>query len=161
MTVATYINGLAGDAARAALTRCCASTHWVKRMLAGRPYASDQQIFQAAEREWWALDRGDWLEAFAAHPRIGERATDAWSSGEQRGVTRAAAELRLALREENGLYERRFGHVYLVCATGRGAAELLADLKARLANDPDKELRVAAGEQAKITRLRLEKLVTT
>ena len=161
MTVATYINGLSVDAARMALARCCASHQWVKRMLAGRPYASDPQLYMAAEREWWALDRGDWLEAFAAHPQIGERSTDAWSSGEQSGVTGAAASLHLALREENGAYERRFGHVYLVCATGRGAAELLADLKTRLGNDPEKELRVAAGEQAKITRLRLEKLVTT
>ncbi len=161
MTVAAYINGLAADTARTALARCCASSHWVNRMLAGRPYASDPLLFQAAEREWWALDRGDWLEAFAAHPRIGERSTDAWASGEQSGAVTAGADLRLALREENGAYERRFGHVYIVCATGRGAAELLADLKARLGNDPEKELRVAAGEQARITRLRIEKLVTT
>jgi len=161
VTVATYINGLTGEAARTALTRCCASTQWVQRMLAGRPYAGDPQLFQAAEREWWALDRADWLETFAAHPRIGERASDAWSRAEQSGVTRAGADLRLALREENGAYERRFGHVFLVCATGRGATELLADLKARLAHDPDTELRVVAGEQAKITRLRLEKLGTT
>lgn len=161
MTVAAYINGLPADAARTALARCCGSHQWVKRMLAGRPYASDPQLYLAAEREWWALDRGDWLEAFAVHPRIGERSTDAWSGGEQSGVTGAGADLHLALREENVAYERRFGHVYLVCATGRGAAELLADLTTRLGNDPDTELRVAAGEQAKITRLRLEKLVTT
>ena len=159
MTIAAYLNALAPDAARTALGRCCGSQHWVKRMLAGRPFANDQQLYQAAEREWWALDRRDWLEAFAAHPRIGERSTDTWASSEQSGVTRAGAHLRLALREENVSYERRFGHGYLVCATGRGAADLLADLRARLANDPDKELRVAAGEQAKITRLRLEKLV--
>jgi len=158
---AAYVNGLGDDDAAAALRRCCGSRAWVRRMLSGRPYANDQQLYQAAEREWWALERGDWLDAFAAHPRIGERTTDDWSSGEQSGVTRAGAELRLALREENDAYERRFGHVFLVCATGRGAAELLADLKQRLANAPDKELRVAAGEQARITRLRLEKLVRT
>lgn len=161
MTVAAYLNALPPDAARTALARCCGATQWVKRMLAGRPYSSDQQVYQAAEREWWALDRADWLEAFAAHPRIGDRPSDAWSSAEQGGVARSGAELLLALREENGAYERRFGHVYLVCATGRSAAELLADVQARLANDTDTELRVAAGEQAKITRLRLEKLVTT
>ena len=159
MTIAAYINGLSADAAATALTRCCASRQWVKRMLAGRPFASDQDLFRASEREWWALDRGDWLEAFAAHPRIGERTTDTWSSDEQSGLAPAGSDLRLALREENGTYERRFGHVYLVCATGRSAAELLADLRGRLANEPDKELRVAAGEQAKILRLRLEKLV--
>ena len=159
MTIAAYINGLSGDAAAAALSRCCASKQWVRRMLAGRPFADDQELFRAAEREWWALDRGDWLEAFAAHPRIGARTTDDWSSGEQSGVARADADLRLALLEETGTYERRFGHVYLVCATGHSAAELLTDLRERLTNEPDKELRVAAGEQAKITRLRLEKLV--
>jgi 2-oxo-4-hydroxy-4-carboxy-5-ureidoimidazoline decarboxylase len=159
VTVAAYINALPADAARTALARCCASQQWVNQMLAARPYASDPQLYQAAEREWWALDRGDWLEAFATHPRIGERSTDAWASDEQSGVTGAGVDFHVALRQENGAYERRFGHVYLVCATGRGAAELLADLKARLGNDPEKELRVAAGEQAKITRLRLEKLV--
>ena len=159
MTIAAYINGLSGDAAAAALSRCCASQQWVRRMLTGRPFADDPELFRAAEREWWALDRDDWLEAFAAHPRIGERTMDVWSSGEQSGAARAAVDLRLALLEENGTYERRFGHVYLVCATERSAAELLTDLRERLTNEPDKELRVAAGEQAKIIRVRLEKLV--
>jgi 2-oxo-4-hydroxy-4-carboxy-5-ureidoimidazoline decarboxylase len=159
--VAQYLNALPDDGLRAALHRCCASRQWVKRMVAGRGYADDGALFVAADREWWALDRADWLEAFAAHPRIGEQTADAWTRHEQGGVKRAASDLRLALREENRAYERRFGHIYLVCATGRSAAELLQDLQRRLANDPDKELRVAAGEQAKITRLRLEKLVTT
>lgn len=159
MTVAAYINGLPANAARTALARCCASHQWVKRMLAGRPYTSDPQLYQAAEREWWALDRADWLEAFAAHPRIGDRPTDDWSRGEQSGVAPAGPDLRLALREENGAYERRFGHVFLVCATGRSAPDLLVELRTRLANDPETELRVTAGEQGKITRLRLEKLV--
>jgi OHCU decarboxylase len=159
--VAEYLNALSDDGVRAALTRCCASRQWVKRMVAGRPYANDRALFAAAEREWWALDRSDWLEAFAAHPRIGEQTADTWVQHEQSGVKRTGSDLRLALREENQTYERRFGHVYLVCATGRSAAELLQDLERRLANAPDKELRVAAGEQVKITRLRLEKLVTT
>jgi len=161
MAVAEHLNALPEDGVRTALTRCCASRQWVKRMLAGRPYASDGALFAAAEREWWALDRSDWLEAFAAHPRIGEQPSDTWAQQEQSGVKRAGSDLTLALREENQTYERRFGHVYLVCATGRSAAELLQDLQRRLANDPGKELRVAAGEQAKITHLRLEKMVTT
>ena len=159
MTVAE-LNRLTDARAEGELMRCCASHRWAHLMAAERPFANLAVMAAVAQRLWWSLAAADWLEAFAAHPRIGERTTDDWSSGEQSGVTRAAAELRLALRDENGAYERRFGHVYLVCATGRGAAELLADLKERLANAPDKELRVAAGEQAKITRVRLAKLVT-
>ena len=127
-------------------------------MLAGVPYASDAQVREAAEREWWALDRTDWLEAFAAHPRIGERATDDWSRREQHRVDDAGEEVRRAIERGNRDYEARFGHVYLVCATGRSAEDLLADLRRRLANDAQQELRIAAGEQAKITALRLEKL---
>jgi 2-oxo-4-hydroxy-4-carboxy-5-ureidoimidazoline decarboxylase len=127
-------------------------------MLAGLPYASDAALLEAAEREWWTLERADWLEAFAAHPRIGERGGDSWSRREQSGVVDAAPEVRREIEQGNRDYEARFGHVYLVCATGRGAVDLLADLRRRLGADPEQELRVAAGEQAKITALRLEKL---
>jgi 2-oxo-4-hydroxy-4-carboxy-5-ureidoimidazoline decarboxylase len=129
-------------------------------MLAGFPYASDVAVHAAAEREWRRLEREDWLEAFAAHPRIGDRSDDDWSRREQSAVNDAAVEVRRALAAGNREYEARFGHVYLVCAAGRDAADLLADLRRRLANDPAQELRIAAGEQAKITTLRLEKLVT-
>ncbi|HMA40977.1 MAG TPA: 2-oxo-4-hydroxy-4-carboxy-5-ureidoimidazoline decarboxylase [Gemmatimonadales bacterium] len=152
------MNALPVPDAEAALRRCCGSRRWVERILAGLPYASDAALLEAAEREWWALERADWLEAFAAHPRIGERGVDAWSRREQSGVDDAAAEVRRALEQGNRDYEARFGHVYLVCATGRGAADLLADLRRRLGGDPEQELRIAAGEQAKITALRLEKL---
>jgi 2-oxo-4-hydroxy-4-carboxy-5-ureidoimidazoline decarboxylase len=152
------LNALPGSEAEAVLRRCCGSRRWVERMLAGLPYASDAALLEAAEREWWTLARADWLEAFAAHPRIGERGVDAWSRGEQSGVDGASSEVRRALEQGNRDYEARFGHVYLVCATGRGAVDLLADLRRRLGADPEQELRVAAGEQAKITALRLEKL---
>jgi OHCU decarboxylase len=127
-------------------------------MLAGLPYANDAALLEAAERQWWTLERADWLEAFAAHPRIGGRGGDAWSRREQRGVDHAASDVRRALEQGNRDYEARFGHVYLVCATGRGAGDLLADLRRRLVADPEQELRTAAGEQAKITALRLENL---
>ena len=129
-------------------------------MLDGLPYASDVAVHAAAEREWWKLERADWLEAFAAHPRIGGRSDDDWSQREQSGVNDAAVDVRRALEAGNREYEARFGHVYLVCAAGRDAADLLVDLRRRLANDPAQELRIAAGEQAKITALRLEHLVT-
>ncbi len=159
--VASHLNALPRADATKALQRCCASRRWVERMLAGLPYASDASLHEAAEREWWGLERADWLEAFAAHARIGDRSGDDWSRREQSGVSDAAAAIRRALETGNRDYETRFGHVYLVSATGRGAGDLLSDLRRRLANDPAQELRIAAGEQAKITALRLEKLVTT
>ena len=127
-------------------------------MLAARPFRDDAALFAEAERAWWALDERDWREAFAQHPRIGERG-DARSDAEQAGMREAAEAERRAIAEGNRAYERRFGHVFLICAAGRSAPELAEELKRRLANEPAAELRIAAREQARITRLRLEKLV--
>lgn len=158
--IARHLNALAEPDAWAALLRCCGSRRWVEQMLAGRPYSDDSAVFTAAERAWWALAPNDSLEAFAAHPRIGERADDAWARAEQAGVAAADPEMRRAFIEGNRAYEERFGYVFIVCATGRSADDLAAELRRRLGNDPASERRIAAGEQAKITRLRLEKLVT-
>lgn len=155
-----YLNALDEGAARDALARCCGAGRWVDGMVAARPFADDRAVLEAAERLWWALGAGDWLEAFAGHPRIGERARDDWARGEQVGVEAGGAETRRALAAGNGEYERRFGHVFLICATGRSADEMLSALRRRLDNDPARELQVAAGEQAKITRIRLKKLVS-
>jgi OHCU decarboxylase len=155
---AEYLNGQPGNAARAALTRCCASRRWVEAMLAARPFRGDAALFEAAERAWWALGKDDWLEAFGAHPRIGEQRIDRLARHEQAGMNRAGEETRAALARGNREYEARFGHVFLVCATGKSATDMLDALRARLGNDPAAELRIAAGEQARITRLRLEKL---
>jgi 2-oxo-4-hydroxy-4-carboxy-5-ureidoimidazoline decarboxylase len=136
-------------------------------MLAQRPFASTEALLKAAAGVWGEMERADYLEAFSHHPEIGGDlaalearfpATAAWSASEQSGVTGAGRETLEALRDGNAAYKARFGHVFLVCATGRTAAEMLALLQARLANDPETELRVAAAEQAKITRIRLEKL---
>ena len=158
--VAEYLNSLPADAARAALARCCGAVRWVAAMLADRPFKSDTALLETAERAWWGLGREDWLQAFARHPRIGARTADQWSRGEQAGVDAATAATRTALAEGNRAYEERFGHVFLICAAGRAADELLGELHRRLANDPATELRIAAGEQAKIIRLRLGKLAT-
>ena len=158
---AEYLDGLSEDAARAVLARCCSARRWVEQVLAARPFASDAELLESAERVWWALGREDWLEAFAGHPRIGARTTDAGARREQAGVDGATAATRAALALGNRAYEERFGHVFLVCATGRTAAEMLTALRDRLANDPTTELRIAAGEQAKITRLRLETLAAS
>ena len=157
---AALVNVLPVAEAADALRRCCGSERWVERMIAGRPYPDELALLGAAERVWWDLEPEDWREAFRAHPRIGERGGDTWSRTEQAGVDGATTDVRRRLARGNEAYERRFGHVYLVCATGRGAADMLSDLEARLTNDPAEELRVAAAEQAKITRLRLEKLKT-
>lgn len=159
-SVASYLNSLSVAAARAALARCCGAARWVDGMLAARPYASDTAVFDAAERVWWGLARLDWLEAFARHPRIGERVrADAWAEREQAGMEGAAAATRAALADGNRVYEARFGHVFLISATDRTPEEMRRELERRLRNDPAAELRVAATQQAMITRLRLEKLV--
>ncbi len=165
--VADHVNRLPADACRDALARCCGAGRWVDGMLAARPFASDAAVFTAAERVWWALDHDDWLEAFARHPRIGDRTPVAappaardWARQEQAGMAGASEECRRALVEGGHAYENRFGHVFLICATGRGADDMLAELRRRLRHDAATEFRVAAGEQAKITRLRLEKLVS-
>src|SRR5881296_1337704 len=157
---AEYLNSLSEPAARAALTRCCGAGRWVDGVLAARPFASDTALLETAERVWWRLGPDDWREAFTHHPRLGEADKGGdWSRREQAGMDGARAATLRALAEGNRAYERRFGHVFLLCATGRTADEMLAELTHRLENDPARELRIAAGEQAMITRLRLEKLV--
>jgi OHCU decarboxylase len=155
-------------AARAAeLVRpCCGAARWVSEIVARRPYGTLDALLAAADEVWWSLDPRDWREAFAHHPRIGERraaaAQDArgsvWSAREQAGVGAAPTDVHAALAAANREYEGRFGHIYIVCATGKSAEEMLAIARERLGNDPETELRVAAEEQRKITRLRLEKL---
>lgn len=156
--LSAHLNALPMEAAVQELLRCCSSEAWARRMAAVRPFDSDEAVFDAAERVWWALSPDDWREAFAAHPRIGERSDSAWSTEEQSGMDEASRDLEAKIRAGNRRYEEKFGHVFLVCATGLSAEEMAAALDRRLRNDPPTELRNAAAEQAKITRLRLEKL---
>jgi allantoicase len=150
-----------------ALSRVCGSRRWVRAMLAQAPFHSRAHLFGEADRQWWRLGDGDWREAFSHHPRIGAdiatlrakyASTADWSAGEQAGVASASDAVLEGLAAGNRAYEARFGHIFLVCATGRSAAEMLELLRERLDNTPENELRIAAGEQAKITRIRLEKL---
>jgi allantoicase len=161
------LDTLLPSAAEAELRACCASTRWVRAMLARRPFHSVSALFAAADEAWSSTGPDDWHEAFRAHPRIGESRAQAaqsataqgWSSQEQSGTRNATEATRAALVEINRAYEARFGFIYIVCATGKSADELLAIARARLDNDPESELRTAAAEQHKITRLRLEKLL--
>ena len=129
-------------------------------MLARRPWDSSAALYDDAETVWSGLDGADFVEAFACHPRIGGRAPDVWSRQEQAGAGAGDADTRRALAAANERYAERFGYIFIVCATGKTAGEMLALLKARLDNDPARELLIAAAEQARITRLRLEKLAT-
>jgi allantoinase len=161
------LNGLAPEEARAELLRCCGARRWADRMADRRPFASEADLLEAADAVWAGLDRSDRLEAFAAHPRIGGldalrarfASTAAWTEGEQAGVAGAPEATLRALAEGNRDYEARFGYLFIVCATGKTAVEMLGLLRSRLGNDPETELAIAAAEQAAITRVRLRKLV--
>jgi OHCU decarboxylase len=152
------LNALAIEDARGALHRCCGSSRWVEGMLARRPFSSEAELLAAADTVWASLGRSDFLEAFAQHPAIGASTASAWSAEEQARVAEAGADTVAGLGALNQVYAQRFGHIFIVSASGKSADEMLALLRARLDNDPDGELAIAAAEQAKITRLRLQKV---
>lgn len=165
MTSLEEFNDLPAGRATELLSACCGSSRWVAAMAEGRPFASRDQLFAAADEIWEGLGPDDWKEAFSHHPRIGETSATAgqqgaeWSAHEQISVTRAAEFIRLAQKDMNAQYERRFGFIYIVCATGKSPNEMFAIARDRLSNDLETELKVAAEEQRKIMRLRLEKLL--
>lgn len=136
-------------------------------MTNARPFETLDEVWAEADRVWWSLNEADWLEAFRAHPKIGEtKAASAqsaeaqkWSAQEQSGVTQASAQTISELAERNREYEDRFGFIFIVCASGKSSEEMLALINDRIRNDTETELRTAAAEQSKITRLRLEKLL--
>ena len=154
-------NRLSDEEAAGELLAVCHSRRWAKEVAAGRPYADLAALQQAADRVWLALGPDDWLEALEGHPRIGEGGgrSPEWSRQEQAGVGGAGQDTQAAIARGNAAYEARFGHVFLISAAGRDADEILAALTERLGNDPATELRVAAEEHRRITRLRLEKLM--
>lgn len=162
------LNALTPAAAAETFRACCGASRWVDAMVARRPFSSTESVLEMANDIWRAMGPDDWHEAFAHHPRIGERAAATpqderaatWSVGEQGSVASSDASMQSQIADINREYERRFGFIYIVCASGRSAEELLAIAKRRLTNAPDDELRVAAEEQRQITRLRLRKLLS-
>ena len=155
-------NSLPPDEAESTLMACCSSHRWAWLVAEGRPYSTVDVLYEAADTALDDLAERDVDEALAGHPRIGERpgaGHSAWSNQEQAGVARAAHEVHAALADANRAYEQRFGHVYLVCATGKGAEELLAVLLDRLTNEPATERRVVRTELGKINRIRLERML--
>lgn len=161
------LNALSPAARAEALATCCGATAWVSTLNAQFPFNSAAALYEAAERTWHNLAEADWREAFAHHPKIGDvralqekfASTAAWAAGEQGAVKQASLETLEALAAGNAAYEQKFGYIFIVCATGKSAAEMLALLQARLPHEPSQEIHVAMAEQAKITRLRLEKLL--
>jgi len=155
------------EQARELLTACCGAAPWVEAMLAARPFGDRERLLAAADRAWGALSDAQRHAAVARHPRLGESRAKAalsarehaWSAGEQSGVGAADVAARDALARGNEEYERRFGHTFILCATGLGPADMLAALRQRLANDATTERAITARELHKITRLRLVKLL--
>jgi 2-oxo-4-hydroxy-4-carboxy-5-ureidoimidazoline decarboxylase len=159
MTLAD-LNQMQPSAAGTELGRCCGSARWTEAMTRARPFSSLDAMRRAADRIWSSLDPSDWLEAFGAHPPIGgESAGSQWSAAEQSGMRTAGEDTRSRLAAMNREYRQRFGYIFIVCASGKSAADMLAMIEERLSHDPDSELVIAAEEQRQITALRLAKLL--
>jgi OHCU decarboxylase len=166
MTLDT-LNDMPAADAEAEFLKCCGSHRWAQGMAAARPFVSEEQLFSQADEISSSLTDEDWLQAFRAHPRIGENKAAAgqtqqeagWSAQEQSSIQAAATDTIARLASGNRIYEAKFGFIFIVCASGKSSDEMLSILNERLQNDPQTELRIAANEQQKITRLRLEKLL--
>lgn len=162
------LNTLDAVQAEAAFFLCCGAHRWAHALTAARPFADRTALLAAAELAWPALTGDDWREAFTHHPQIGDieslrtrfADTREWAGGEQSGSQTASEETLRALAAGNTAYAEKFGYIFIVCATGKSAAEMLNVLQSRLPNLPNVELLLAAEEQKKITRLRLEKLLS-
>lgn len=165
MNIAEF-NRLDDRELRATLERCCGASRWLVGMMALKPFESFESVQQQAEKVWQSLDETDWLEAFRHHPKIGDvnalrkkfASTAKWAAGEQGGASQSSDEILEELRQVNNEYEKKYDFIFIVCATGKSGAQMLEILKVRMKNDRPTELKNAAAEQLKITKLRLEKL---
>jgi 2-oxo-4-hydroxy-4-carboxy-5-ureidoimidazoline decarboxylase len=163
-----WFNALPAEAARTELLKCCGATNWAESVEQHRPFADLAELLAEAKEVWSSMNETDWLEAFHSHPKIGEKKAAApvatqsqqWSADEQRSVQQASQNAIEKLAALNRTYEEKFGFIFIVCATGKSTDEILALLRERLPNEPAVELPIAAAEQAKITELRLRKLLT-
>src|SRR5438477_12763502 len=154
------LNALDEESAERELLRCCGSARWARTLAAKRPFATLAAVAEDSDAIWRSLDPVDWLEAFAAHPRIGSAPSGVgWSDDEQSRARDASDDERERLADGNRRYEARFGYIFIVCAAGKSVAEMVSLLEQRLQHEPDEELATAADEQRKITRLRLAKLL--
>lgn len=168
MTLESF-NKLSIDEASKALEKCCGASHWVVEMIKHVPFDSEDELFKQANEIWFnkCIEK-DWLEAFTHHPKIGDlksleqkfASTKDWAGAEQGTVKNADSNTIEELAKGNKEYEEKFGFIFIVCATGKSAEEMLELLKDRLPNAYEEELKVAMNEQHKITTLRLQKLLS-
>lgn len=160
------LNTLDKQKLREELFKCCGSSAWVEKMMKVFPMDDLVELLEDAEEKWFECSEADWKEAFSHHPEIGDAeslktkfSNPEWAAGEQAGVNEASQQTLEALSEGNRLYKARFGYIFIVCATGKSAEEMLGLLHARLSNAPEEEIKIAADEQNKITKIRLEKML--
>ena len=161
------LNLLSRTGAALAFSRCCGSSQWAKTMSLKRPYLDEDELLSAADSVWQRLSFDDWKEAFSSHPKIGDvkkqeekhAPTQTWAEDEQAGTRGAPDQVLKALAASNAEYEKKFGYIFIVLATGKTADEMADLLRQRLKNDPADEIRIAAEEQRKITRIRLKRLI--
>ncbi len=166
MTISEF-NILSKEAAVTELMKCCGSTTWAEALTESRPISSANALLELSDKIWFDLEEADWKEAFTHHPKIGDlksletkfASTKMWASGEQASINTAAHDTLVKLVEGNKTYEDKFGYIYIICATGKTADEMLTSLLSRLKNDAETELKIAAGEQNRITHLRIQKLL--
>jgi len=161
------LNALSKSQLKEELFKCCGSTTWAKKLSEKSPFGSADALKHESNRIWFGADEKDWLEAFTHHPKIGDveslekkfASTANWASGEQSGVNIANKNVLIELKDLNDQYEKKFGYIFIVCATGKSAEEMLSLLKERILNKPEEEIEIAVNEQNKITHIRLDKLL--
>jgi 2-oxo-4-hydroxy-4-carboxy-5-ureidoimidazoline decarboxylase len=158
-------NSLRQEEAVQEILPCCGSKTWATNMASKRPIADERSMLATSDAIWGSLGEADWLEAFESHPRIGESRAEhaapaqssAWSEQEQQKAAAADEAMKTALKWGNREYELKFGRIFIVCATGKSASEILEILRRRLQNDPATELRQAAEEQRQVMQIRIRK----
>lgn len=164
----TALNALPPEQLNEALGKCCGATAWIQKMTNEFPVKDEDSLLAAAARNWQSCTESDWKEAFDHHPKIGDlhslqhkfAATGQWAAGEQSGTVDASTVILQAFAKGNKLYEDKFGYIFIVCATGKSAPEMLSILTERLKNEEREEIKIAMGEQEKITAIRLKKLLS-
>ena len=161
------LNSLDEDQAKATFSQCCSATRWVGMMVRSLPYDNTDSVVEHARYYWRQMGREDYQEAFDGHPKIGDpaslkekyRNTHHLASSEQSSVEVASDRVLEELADLNNQYEKRFGFIFIVCASGKSAEEMLSLIRQRIQNEPDTEIRIPASEQDKITILRIRKLL--